>query len=241
MSLFFSLLSESRLNIILDSRERPIFRVYFWPFERRFTLCRNKLLPDDFHLLIYSLLSRNMDIPGITLSYSKAFKDMASPWLFKLYCRFLYPNYFFPSWIRIVLMNWIWETSRNKLKNHSVWMNCSSDWEKLLKFEAEDQEFTFFSRSLEQSFLTRSEQFSKQNTITFYTLNWPVFFMIKNVRSTFIFESNFAFLSKAVEVKLDKENIAGDVWKMVKEIPSFPWFPIPILDPNSVFTVDQTQ
>ena len=75
----FSLLSESRLNIILDSRERPIFRVYFWPFERRFTLCRNKLLPDDFHLLIYSLLSRNMDIPGITLSYSKAFKDMASP------------------------------------------------------------------------------------------------------------------------------------------------------------------
>ena len=67
----FSLLSESRLNIILDSRERPIFRVYFWPFERRFTLCRNKLLPDDFHLLIYSLLSRNMDIPGITLSYTQ--------------------------------------------------------------------------------------------------------------------------------------------------------------------------
>ena len=48
-------------------------------------------------------------------------------------------------------------------------------------------------------------------------------------------------LKKAVEVKLDKENIAGDVWKMVKEIPSFPSFPIPILDPNSVFTVDQTQ
>ena len=65
--------------------------------------------------------------------------------------------------------------------------------------------------------------------------------MVKEVRTTFIFKSNFVFLSKAVEVKLDKENIAGDVWKMVKEIPSFPSFPIPILDLNSVFTVDQTQ
>ena len=42
--------------------------------------------------------------------------------------------------------------------------------------------------------------------------------MVKNVRSNFIFKSNFVFLSKAVEVKLEKENIAGDVWKMVKEI-----------------------
>ena len=57
----------------------------------------------------------------------------------------------------------------------------------------------------------------------------------------FIFKFNYVFLSTAVEVKLDRENIAGDVWKIVKEIPSFPSFPIPILDPNSVFTVDQTQ
>ena len=28
--------------------------------------------------------------------------------------------------------------------------NCSSDWEKLLKFKAEGQEFTKFLRSLEQ-------------------------------------------------------------------------------------------
>ena len=33
---------------------------------------------------------------------------------------------------------------------------------------------------------------------------------------------SFLFLSKAAEVKLDKENIAGDVWETVKEIPSFP-------------------
>ena len=35
--------------------------------------------------------------------------------------------------------------------------NCSSDREKLLKFEAEGREFSKFSRSLEQFFLTVSQ------------------------------------------------------------------------------------
>ena len=82
---------------------------------------------------------------------------------------------------------------------------------------AEDQEFTFFFSITRTKFSHKVRTIF--NTITFYT----VFFIVKNVsRSIFIFESNFSFLSKAVEVKLDKENIAGDVWKMVKEIPSFP-------------------
>ena len=39
--------------------------------------------------------------------------------------------------------------------------NCSSDWEKLLKFEAEGREFAKNLRSLEQFFLNseRSDQF----------------------------------------------------------------------------------
>ena len=40
----------------------------------------------------------------------------------------------------------------------TVRKNCSSDWEKLLKFEAEGQEFTEFSRSLEQLIQTLTGQ-----------------------------------------------------------------------------------
>ena len=40
-------------------------------------------------------------------------------------CMFLNPNIFFPIWILIVLMYQIWETSRNKLRKHSVPKNCS--------------------------------------------------------------------------------------------------------------------
>ena len=36
--------------------------------------------------------------------------------------------------------------------------NCSSDWEKVLKFEAEGREFTKFSRSLEQFIQTGKGQ-----------------------------------------------------------------------------------
>ena len=38
---------------------------------------------------------------------------------------FLNPNDFIPIWILIVLIYMIWETSRNKLKKHSVTKNCS--------------------------------------------------------------------------------------------------------------------
>jgi len=40
-------------------------------------------------------------------------------------CMFLNPNNFFPIWIVIILIYYIWETSRNKLKKHSVTKNCS--------------------------------------------------------------------------------------------------------------------
>ena len=38
--------------------------------------------------------------------------------------------------------------------------NCSSDWEKLLKFEAEDWEFAYNLRSVEQLILTVKDQVS---------------------------------------------------------------------------------
>ena len=40
-------------------------------------------------------------------------------------CMFLNPNIFLPIWIIIVLIYYIWEISRNKLKKHSVTKNCS--------------------------------------------------------------------------------------------------------------------
>ena len=76
--------------------------------------------------------------------------------LFGLYIYFLtFPACF---WIPIIFSNLnsncsnfykIWETSRNKLKRHhqklfwpfTVRTNCSSDLEKILKFEAEGREF----------------------------------------------------------------------------------------------------
>ena len=45
----------------------------------------------------------------------------------------------------ILLPKLFWPTVRKK---------CSSDWEKLLKFEAEGREFAKFLRSLEQSIQT---------------------------------------------------------------------------------------
>ena len=50
--------------------------------------------------------------------------------------------------------------------------NCSSDREKLLKFEAEGREFSKFLRSLEQFIQTVKGQnnFLKQNILTFLPL-----------------------------------------------------------------------
>ena len=77
---------------------------------------------------------------------------------------FLNPNIFFPIWILIALIYYIWEISRNKLKKRSVTKNCSTFhclntlffWsQNVYKFSAFSLEFqTFFSRSLEQFFLT---------------------------------------------------------------------------------------
>jgi hypothetical protein len=49
----------------------------------------------------------------------------------------------------ILLPKLIWPTVRK---------NCSSDWEKFLKFEAEGREFEFFLRSLEQFIQTTKGQ-----------------------------------------------------------------------------------
>ena len=56
----------------------------------------------------------------------------------------------------ILLPKLFWPTVRK---------NCSSDWEKLLKFEAEDQEFAKFLKSLEQFIRTLKGQniFWQQN------------------------------------------------------------------------------
>ena len=61
-------------------------------------------------------------------------------------CMFLNPNSFFQIWILIVLIYWFWETSRSKLRKHSVtkkcsvWINCSSD----LKICANPRSLDFF-------------------------------------------------------------------------------------------------
>ena len=47
------------------------------------------------------------------------------PFFSNFSCMFLNPNNFFPIWIFIVLIYQVWETSRNKLKKHSVSKNCS--------------------------------------------------------------------------------------------------------------------
>ena len=87
---------------------------------------------------------------------------------------FRFPNYvFFPIWILIVLMYYIWETSSNKLKktfryqklfwSFTVRTNCSSDLEIFANSRpsrpsymklASASNFKSFSRSLEQFFLT---------------------------------------------------------------------------------------
>ena len=49
--------------------------------------------------------------------------------------------------------------------------NCSSDREKLLKFEAEGREFEFFLRSLEQFIQTMKGQNSFTETETVYQIS----------------------------------------------------------------------
>ena len=67
---------------------------------------------------------------------------------------------FFSIWILTALIYHIWETSRNKLKTHSVikncpvWMNCCSDLRIFANSWPSASNFKSFSRSLEQFFLT---------------------------------------------------------------------------------------
>ena len=79
------------------------------------------------------------------------------------------PNYFFPIWILIVLMYWIWETSRNKSKKYSVEkivltfhrLNKLFWWsQRFCKFSAfslEFQKFFLITRTIFSH--SRSEQF----------------------------------------------------------------------------------
>ena len=59
-------------------------------------------------------------------------------------------QYLFPIWILIFLIYEIWESSRNKLKKHSVTKNCSE----ILVFDLKNFQPWSFCRSLEQIFLT---------------------------------------------------------------------------------------
>ena len=80
---------------------------------------------------------------------------------------FLYVSqsqWFLPIWILIVLICKIYETSRNKLKKHSVtkklfwpftvWISCSSNLNFFENFRPSVSNFKSFSQSLEQFFLT---------------------------------------------------------------------------------------
>ena len=81
----------------------------------------------------------------------------------KLFLHVSKSQYFFPIWILIVLIYYIWETSRNKSKKHSVTKNCSdlllfkqivlviSIFLKILGLHPRIS--NFFSQSLEQFFL----------------------------------------------------------------------------------------
>ena len=82
-------------------------------------------------------------------------------------CMFLNPNIFFPNWIIILLIHYIWETSRKKLKKHSVTKNCSdlSLFEQIVLVISKTLQILglqpriskVFSRSLEQFFPTVSQ------------------------------------------------------------------------------------
>ena len=76
---------------------------------------------------------------------------------------FLNPDDFFPIWILIFIIHYNQETSRSKLKKHSVskivltftvWINCSSDHKIFANSLPSAPNFKSFSRSLEQFFLT---------------------------------------------------------------------------------------
>ena len=58
--------------------------------------------------------------------------------------------------------------------------NCSSDREKLLKFEAEGREFANFLRSLEQFIQTVKGQNNFGNTIIFSSLNYDCSIFSRN-------------------------------------------------------------
>ena len=85
-----------------------------------------------------------------------------------LSCMFLMPSYFLTIWIITVLMDLIWETSKNNFKKHSVskivltfhWtvrINCSSDLKKFANCQPSALNFKTKSQSLKQLFLTKGQ------------------------------------------------------------------------------------
>ena len=91
-------------------------------------------------------------------------QDCEEPSFSNFSCMFLNPNNFYPIWIIIFLIYYIWETFGNKLKKHSVTKNCFdlSLFEQIVlvisKILANSRpsasNFKIFSRSLEQFSLT---------------------------------------------------------------------------------------
>ena len=94
-------------------------------------------------------------------------------WLFYLFLHVSRSQLFSPIWILIVQMHWIWETSRNKLKNNYVskiirtfhglnkLFHWSQNFCKLLAFSFKFQKIFSITRFFSHR---RSEQFWKQNT-----------------------------------------------------------------------------
>ena len=68
------------------------------------------------------------------------------------------------------------EDDQWKLNPKSKLYNCSSDWEKLLKFKAEGQKFANFLRSLELGFRNMQEKIEKyisgMKLYVKYTFKW---------------------------------------------------------------------
>jgi hypothetical protein len=71
----------------------------------------------------------------------------------------------------ILLPKLFWPTLRK---------NCSSDWEELLKFEAEDQEFEHFFKSLEELIQAMKGQYKFGNRMLFKIVPGGFSYLINN-------------------------------------------------------------
>jgi hypothetical protein len=79
--------------------------------------------------------------------------------------------------------------------------NCSSDWEKLLKFEAEGREFAKILRSLEQFVGTVKGQNNFWYQNAFLTCSWRFLISNKSEQLEFKLEKNIGIKKHAGKVR----------------------------------------